>query len=105
MAGQQTNNQPLLELESAASAASWGKLCLVYCLVYYTPPFHQPLNLSFIFLSSTFFTWYTAPEVAEERRTTPGRSARREELVRANGSIIFGETQELSFFGYAPRAC
>ena len=47
----------------------------------------------------------TAPEVAEERRTTPGRSARREELVRANGSIIFGETQELSFFGHAPRAC
>ena len=47
----------------------------------------------------------TAPEVAEERRTTPGRSARREELVRANGSIIFGETQDLSFFGHAPRAC
>ena len=40
----------------------------------------------------------TAPEVAEERRTTPGRSARREELVRANGSIIFRETQDLSFF-------
>ena len=47
---------------------------------------------------------HTAPEVAEERRTTPGRSARREELVRANGSIIFGETQDLSFFGHAPRA-
>ena len=45
-----------------------------------------------------------APEVAEERRTTPGRSARREELVRANGSIIFGETQDLSFFGHAPPA-
>ena len=47
----------------------------------------------------------TAPEVAEERHTTPGRSARREELVRANGSIIFGETQDLSFFGHAPPAC
>ena len=46
----------------------------------------------------------TAPEVAEERRTTPGRSARREELVRANGSIIFGETQDLSFFGHGPPA-
>ena len=47
----------------------------------------------------------TAPEVAEERRTTPGRSARREELVRANGSIIFRETQDLSFFGHVPPAC
>ena len=47
----------------------------------------------------------TAPEVAEERRTTPGRSARREELVRANGSIIFGETQNLSFFRRPPPAC
>ena len=47
----------------------------------------------------------TAPEVAEERHTTPGRSARREELVRANGSIIFRETQDLSFFGHVPPAC
>ena len=47
----------------------------------------------------------TAPKVAEERRTTPGRSARREELVRANGSIIFGETQDLSFFWHVPPAC
>ena len=47
----------------------------------------------------------TAPEVAEERHTTPGRSARREELVRANGSIIFGETQDLSFFWHVPPAC
>ncbi len=47
----------------------------------------------------------TAPEVAEERRTTPGRSATREELVRANGSIIFGETQDLSFFWHVPPAC
>ena len=47
----------------------------------------------------------TAPEVVEERHTTPGRSARREELVRANGSIIFGETQDLSFFWHAPPAC
>ena len=47
----------------------------------------------------------TAPEVVEERRTTPGRSARREELVRANGSIIFGETQDLSFFWHVPPAC
>ena len=47
----------------------------------------------------------TAPEVAEERHTTPGRSARREELVRANGSIISGETQDLSFFWHVPPAC
>ena len=46
----------------------------------------------------------TAPEVAEERHTTPGRSARREELVRANGSIIFGETPDLRFFRHAPQA-
>ena len=33
------------------------------------------------------------------------RSARREELVRANGSIIFGETPDLRFFRHAPQAC
>ena len=40
-----------------------------------------------------------------ESRSCPVLSSRREELVRANGSIIFRETQDLSFVWHAPPAC